>query len=271
AMDYPPDYAQSTRQRAPSTPGAEGAVPQGVDFSNMHSQIGHMMWEAGSKQIKDSFNSYGRIDLFRPYFDVEPIQVRNRLMQSFLPRKPSQIAVTNDLYGPCMIVLTMVALLLWNMKSSGYTVQNGTLMGTAFVSCFAAWLFLSGILYTVCFLLSTEVSLVHIFSLFGYSMTSHCVVLILTSIYHPSHDHLYFFLLLGLFCLPSALRMAFFLSSKTREKAYKATLMAAVVGIHLLYIVYLHFGFHVVLEEIDEILGDAPPNVPIKAAVPITE
>ena len=33
------------------------------------------MWEAGSKQLKDSFNSYGRIDLFRPYFDVEPIQV----------------------------------------------------------------------------------------------------------------------------------------------------------------------------------------------------
>lgn len=38
-------------------------------------------------------------------------------------------------------------------------------------------------------------------------MTSHCVVLLLTSIYHPSHDHLYFFLLLGIFCLPSALRM----------------------------------------------------------------
>lgn len=62
--------------------------------------------------------------------------------------------------------------------------------------------------------------------------------------------------------------------------------MAAVVGIHLLYIVYLHFGFHVVVEgtvaycsiylpylfaEIDEILGDAPvANVPVKLEIPVT-
>jgi hypothetical protein len=51
------------------------------------------MWEAGSKQVKDTFNSYGRIDLFRPYFDVDPKQVRNRLIQSLIPRKPSQMTV----------------------------------------------------------------------------------------------------------------------------------------------------------------------------------
>lgn len=71
--------------------------------------------------MKDTLNSYGRIDVFRPYFDVEPRQVRNRLVQSFIPRKPSQMHVSNDLYGPTMIVLTLVALLLCSMKSSGYS------------------------------------------------------------------------------------------------------------------------------------------------------
>lgn len=33
------------------------------------------MWEAGSKQVQDTFQSYGRIDLFRPYFDVDPAEV----------------------------------------------------------------------------------------------------------------------------------------------------------------------------------------------------
>lgn len=69
--------------------------------------------------MKDTFNSYGRIDLFRPYFDVEPRQVRNRLIQSFIPRKPSQMNVSSDMYGPTMIILTLIALLLYSMKSSG--------------------------------------------------------------------------------------------------------------------------------------------------------
>lgn len=71
--------------------------------------------------MKDTLNSYGRIDLFRPYFDVEPRQVRNRLIQSFIPRRPSQMNVSSDMYGPTMIILTLVALLLYSMKSSGLT------------------------------------------------------------------------------------------------------------------------------------------------------
>lgn len=71
--------------------------------------------------MKDTLNSYGRIDLFRPYFDVEPRQVRNRLIQSFIPRRPSQMNVSSDMYGPTMIILTLIALLLYSMKSSGLT------------------------------------------------------------------------------------------------------------------------------------------------------
>lgn len=51
-------------------------------------------------------------------------QVRTRLIRSFIPRKPSQIQVSPDLYGPSMIVLTMVALLLYNMKTSGLVVKT---------------------------------------------------------------------------------------------------------------------------------------------------
>lgn len=80
------------------------------------------MWEAGRKQVKETFSSYGRIDIFRPYFDVDPRQVRNRLIRSLIPRQPSQMSVSADMYGPSMIVLTMVALLLFSMKSSGLVI-----------------------------------------------------------------------------------------------------------------------------------------------------
>ncbi|KIH52633.1 hypothetical protein ANCDUO_09336 [Ancylostoma duodenale] len=79
----PPSYPYSetdARQRTSSTglgastsnapPPKQDSIP--FDFQ---SQLGHMVWEAGSKQMKDTFKSYGRIDIFRPYFDVEPSQV----------------------------------------------------------------------------------------------------------------------------------------------------------------------------------------------------
>ncbi|KHN86685.1 Protein YIPF3, partial [Toxocara canis] len=178
-------------------------------------KVGFEMWEASTKQVKETFSSYGRIDIFRPYFDVEPRQVRNRLFQSLIPRRPSQMNVSNDMYGPSMIVLTMVALLLFSMKSSGYMVQDGTLMGTALLSCFSAWFFISLAISTLCYILSTDATTVHIFSI-----------------------------------------VSLYLCSRTRDKSHKLAMTIATFALHLGYLLYLHFGFHVMVEEIDEMLGD---------------
>ncbi|KAK6739068.1 hypothetical protein RB195_020879 [Necator americanus] len=263
----PPTYTYSdTRQRASSAglgtstsnvpPPQQESIP--VDFQ---SQLGHMVWEAGSKQMKDTFKSYGRIDIFRPYFDVEPSQVRIRLLRSFVPRRPSQMATSPDLYGPSMVVLTMVALLLYNMKSSGYVVQNGTLMGTSFFTCFGSWISLSGVLYVLCFLLGAEISMLQLVSVFGYSLTSQCLVLLLTSIYHTSHDHLFFFVLVGICCVPSAIRMGLLVCVHARIPSHRLILICAAIALHTLLIFYLHFGFHVMLEEIDQIIDGTDQNL----------
>ncbi|KAL6735646.1 hypothetical protein Aduo_006064 [Ancylostoma duodenale] len=265
----PPSYPYSetdARQRTSSTglgastsnapPPKQDSIP--FDFQ---SQLGHMVWEAGSKQMKDTFKSYGRIDIFRPYFDVEPSQVRIRLLRSFVPRRPSQMNASPDLYGPSMVVLTMVALLLFNMKSSGYVVQNGTLMGTSFFTCFGSWLALSGVLYVLCFLLGAEISMLELVSVFGYSLTSQCLVLLLTSIYHTSHDHLFFFVLVGVCCVPSAVRMGLLVCMHARIPSHRLILVGAAIGLHTMLIMYLHFGFHVMLEEIDQIIDGTEDNV----------
>ncbi|CAG9531905.1 unnamed protein product [Cercopithifilaria johnstoni] len=222
----------------------------------LHTRLSEMVWEVSSKQMKDTFNSYGRIDLFRPYFDVEPRQVRNRLIQSFIPRKPSQMNVSNDMYGPTMIILTLVALLLYSMKSSGYTVQDGTLIGTAMITCFGAWFFMSLVIYALCLMFNVDISFTHFFSLYGYSLCSHCVVLLLTMIFHPQHSHLFFYATMIIFCIPSVLRVSLYLCSRTHDKSHKLTITVAAYILHLSYLCYLHYGFHVVVEEIDEILGD---------------
>ena len=48
----------------------------------------------------------------------------HRLVLSFLPLRPSgtQQKAVGELYGPLMIVFTLVAILLMGMKDSGHTV-----------------------------------------------------------------------------------------------------------------------------------------------------
>lgn len=36
------------------------------------------VWQAGKRQASRAFNLYANIDILRPYFDVEPAQVRSR-------------------------------------------------------------------------------------------------------------------------------------------------------------------------------------------------
>nr|XP_006014598.1 PREDICTED: protein YIPF3-like [Latimeria chalumnae] len=41
-------------------------------------QVADQVWQAGKRQASKAFNLYANIDILRPYFDVEPMQVRNR-------------------------------------------------------------------------------------------------------------------------------------------------------------------------------------------------
>lgn len=36
------------------------------------------MWQVGKRQASKAFSLYANIDILRPYFDVEPVQVRTR-------------------------------------------------------------------------------------------------------------------------------------------------------------------------------------------------
>ncbi|KAG2467361.1 YIPF3 protein, partial [Polypterus senegalus] len=48
-------------------------------------QVADEVWQAGKRQASKAFNLYANIDILRPYFDVEPVQVRNRLLESLIP------------------------------------------------------------------------------------------------------------------------------------------------------------------------------------------
>ncbi|XP_073421002.1 protein YIPF3 [Dendrobates tinctorius] len=223
-------------------------------------QVADEMWQAGKRQATKAFSLYANIDILRPYFDVEPAQVRSRLLESMIPVRminfPQKIA--GELYGPLMLVFTMVAILLHGMKSSGTVIIEGTLMGTAIGTCFGYWLGVSSLVYFIAYLCNAQITMLQTLSLLGYGMFGHCIVLLITyNIHFHSLFYIFWLCIGGL----STLRMVVVLLSRTVGQTQRLILCGSIAALHMLFLLYLHFAYHKVVEGILDTLDgqNLPP------------
>ncbi|XP_030302903.1 protein YIPF3 isoform X2 [Calypte anna] len=178
-------------------------------------QVADQMWQVGKRQASRAFSLYANIDILRPYFDVEPVQVRARLLESMIPVKminfPQKIA--GELYGPLMLVFTLVAILLHGMKTSD--------------------------------------------TIIGYGLFGHCITLFVTyNIHFHSLFYIFWLVVGGL----STLRMVAVLVSRTVGHTQRLILCGTLAALHMLFLLYLHFAYHKVVEGILDTLEG--PNMP---------
>ncbi|XP_066215431.1 protein YIPF3 isoform X2 [Saccopteryx leptura] len=227
-------------------------------------QVADQMWQAGKRQASKAFSLYANIDILRPYFDVEPAQVRSRLLESMIPVKmvnfPQKIA--GELYGPLMLVFTLVAILLHGMKTSD-TIIEGTLMGTAIGTCFGYWLGVSSFIYFLAYLCNAQITMLQMMALLGYGLFGHCIVLFIT---YNIHLHALFYLFWLLVGGLSTLRMVAVLVSRTVGPTQRLLLCGTLATLHMLFLLYLHFAYHKVVEGILDTLEG--PNIPPMQRVP---
>ncbi|XP_062896629.1 protein YIPF3 isoform X1 [Mobula hypostoma] len=212
-------------------------------------QVWSQVWQASKIQASKAFNLYGNIDILRPYFDVEPIQVRNRLVESLIPVRmitfPQKVA--GELYGPLMLVFTLVAILLHGMKTSGTVIREGTLMGTAIGTCFGYWLGVSSFVYFLGYLCNAQITMVQMLSLVGYGLFGPCIVLIVT---YNVHLHSLFYLLWLIVGGLSTLRMVAVMLSRTVGQTQRLTVCGMLAVLHMVFLLYLHFAYHRIVEGI---------------------
>ncbi|KRZ89118.1 Protein YIPF3 [Trichinella sp. T8] len=187
----------------------------------------------------------------------------------------TKMIIKNDLYGPLMLIFTLVALLLWGMKNSDYKVKDRTLIGTALATATSYWLFASVCLFAFCLYSSSNYSFIGVLSTVGYSMFSHCIVLAITEIVHLLFHSHYFFhfcaLTIGsmaagklvlkkkyidIFNFFDCCEMVVYFFHGAYRNWDRCVLVAVVLFLHMGFLYYLHFGFHRVVEEITEILGE---------------
>ncbi|KAM9848112.1 protein YIPF3 [Aulostomus maculatus] len=210
-------------------------------------QVADEVWQAGKRQASRAFNLYANIDILRPYFDVEPVQVRGRLLDSLIPVRminfPQKVA--GELYGPLMLVFTLVAILLHGMKTSNTTIREGTLMGTAIGTCFGYWLGVSSIIYFLAYLVNAQITMLQMLSLLGYSLFGHCIVLVIS---YNIHFHFLFYFLWLLVGGLSTLRMVAVLLSRTVGQTPRLLLCGTITVLHMLFLLYLHFAYHKIVE-----------------------
>ncbi|XP_061406159.1 protein YIPF3-like [Lethenteron reissneri] len=237
--------------------GGGGEDEEFLGISGLHRELGKQVvgqvLSASSERATKAFAFYANIDLLRPYFDVDPAQVRERLFQSLIPKRQMNRpqGVERELYGPLMLVFTLVAILLQGMKTSGTIIREGTLMGTALATCLGYWLGASGLLYLLAYVTGTRISMSQTLALIGYSLFSHCVVLLVT---YNVHVHALFFSLWIVVGGLSALRMVMVLASRAPGYRQRMVLCGTLASLHMLSLLYLHFTYHRVVEELMESL-----------------
>ncbi|UJR21777.1 hypothetical protein I4U23_024852 [Adineta vaga] len=235
--------------------------------------VGSIVWAAGRTRAQQAFNLYANLDYLRPYFDVEPKEVFQRLIRSLIPRSsPRDENIKPELYGPSMIVFTLAAILIYQMKLSSHSVQDGTLIGTSFLVCFGYWIGSSFAVSSFSYVCNTQLSLMQILSLNGYALFSHCLVLFLATFIHTSNDHVLFY---GLWLIVgglAAIRMALAVMSRTVNPQYRALLGLLIAAIHMIFLLYLHFAYHQLAETVAHALNNEPTvatKLAVKPAPPI--
>ncbi|OXB76591.1 UNVERIFIED_CONTAM: hypothetical protein H355_014482 [Colinus virginianus] len=271
-------------------------------------QVADQMWQVGKRQASKAFSLYANIDILRPYFDVEPVQVRTRWAGSargwsclagrplvscchplqelcaptsrggkrwrwvygdlsllkhlvnsrdVVPCFAVTQKIAGELYGPLMLVFTLVAILLHGMKTSDTIIREGTLMGTAIGTCFGYWLGVSSFIYFLAYLCNAQITMVQMLSLLGYGLFGHCITLLVTyNIHFHSLFYVFWLVVGGL----STLRMVAVLVSRTVGHTQRLILCGTLAALHMLFLLYLHFAYHKVVEGILDTLEG--PNVP---------
>jgi hypothetical protein len=209
-------------------------------------EVAGQMFRQAQTQAGGFMNIYANLDLIKPYFDVELPTVVRRLKMSFVPKESSELLTSGapDLYGPTMIALTLVAILLLGMKLSHQAVEEGTLMGSAFGLCFSYWVVGSLGMRLLAYLCGMPLSVLEALALLGYGLGGYCVGLIMHYLLHSLSPVLSTIVLVSFGAASAATLAAVFWGELRHRNPSKAAIAAGSVGaLHFLFLLYIRFFY----------------------------
>lgn len=199
---------------------------------------------------KGTVASWCSTDRLRPYLDVEAGQVGQRLAASFNPTKwavilPEAPGEREDLYGPLMIVLTMAAIVLAELKhGEGKVATDATLIGTSLGLCLTYWVLSSLFFYFLGYIFDSSMSIPQSLSATGYALFGFTTLLVVQQFMPVVAylDQFLWILVVGLSC--ASLGMAFY--HRATVKAQGMIAAGIVMGTQFLFLGYVTYRISIV-------------------------
>ncbi|VDL18787.1 unnamed protein product [Hymenolepis diminuta] len=236
---YTDESSPQTIQRSTSRPN--------MATSELFSALSASVWSEGKKRAESAYQNFAKIDSLRPFFDVDPKEVLGRILNSVNPRPPYNLDATNtDLYGPFMACLTLIAVILFEMKLSNHQVVGWHTNGISIFNLF--WLLVVSFCYPPIDLLPWKFADKFCTSSFGYGMCSTCVVLFICAAIHKGASETIFFLLWILVCGLSGTKMAMIMWTNISKKTPRLAGCFLALTLHMFFVIYLHFAYHAIVQ-----------------------
>ncbi|CAL4060220.1 unnamed protein product [Meganyctiphanes norvegica] len=178
----------------------------------------------------------------KPYFQVENHRLPHRFLSSLAPPIffPEFKRVYSDLKGPLLILITLTSVLFYG----AYDAERGVL-NTA-VTCikltFVYWLCFSFMAFVLGYFCDTCLNRSQLLSISGYSLTGHCLVLLIAEVLQQEENHTVFFVLLTIFGGLSTGRLAIIMLARTPGPGQRLIMCSSLATINLIHLIYIHFA-----------------------------
>lgn len=178
----------------------------------------------------------------RPYFSVANHRLPYRLLSSMAPPLffPEFRRVYSDIKGPVFVVALLALILLYGLHSPDRTLAGELLVTTKLTLGY--WFCFSLLAFFLGYFCQTFLTLTQLLSISGYSLTGHCLVLLIAEILHQEESHSVFFFLTTVFGGLATCRLVMIMLARTAGPAQRLLICSTLACIHLMHLVYIHLA-----------------------------
>lgn len=178
----------------------------------------------------------------KPYFEVANHHLPHRLISSLAPPLifPEFKRVYSDLKGPLLILISLAFILFYGAYDAERGVQSTIV--TCIKLTFVYWLCFSAMASALGHFCKTNLSKSQLLSISGYSLTGHCLVLLLAEILHQEESHAVFLVLLAIFGGLSTGRLSIIMLARTPRPGHRLIMCSSLASVNLIHLIYIHFA-----------------------------
>lgn len=193
---------------------------------------------------KTTFNSYIKaIKSLMPLFSVSSSKLPQRLLSSLAPPFlfPQFRRVYSDLKVPLLINITLFFILFIGLHTYERSVWYD--FWITFKLTFFYWLFFSILGFFLGYFCETCLTFTQYLSISGYSLSGHCLVLLLAEIFHQEESISFFIIFMTIFGGLATGRLIVVVMSRTPKPVQRMLICTCLACLHLLHLIYIHFAF----------------------------